>query len=84
LEEASNALIDMSVTAVAGSEKIDDVAAASPLKGGDERLSTATVTLTQKNFATEEYGPEEEEEEEYLNLASVLIPELLKQSRDLP
>jgi hypothetical protein len=38
--------------------------------------------LAQQNFAAEEYKPENEEED--LNLASAIIPDILEQSRDLP
>jgi hypothetical protein len=85
LEKASNSLTDMSITAAARSEKRYDVAAASlltSLKAGAECLSTGTVTLTQQNFAAEGYQSEDEEED--LNLASALIPDILEHSRDLP
>jgi hypothetical protein len=65
LEKASNALTGMSVTAAAGSEKRYDVAAErllTSLKADEERLITYAVHLTQKNFASEEYQPEDEEE----------------------
>jgi hypothetical protein len=70
LEKSSTALTVMSVTAATGSEKRYDVAAAilsTRLKAGEENLSTDAVNLTQQNFATEGYQPEDEEED--LNLA---------------
>jgi hypothetical protein len=80
LGKASNVLTDMSVTAAARSERRSDVAAASlltSLKAGDERLSTDAVTLTQQKFAAEDYQPEDEEED--LNPASTLIPNILEE-----
>jgi hypothetical protein len=76
----------MSATAAAGSEKTSDVAAASlltSLKAVEEHIiSTDAVNLSQKKIAAEEYHSEDEEEE--LNLASALIPDILEKSRDLP
>jgi hypothetical protein len=80
-EKSSNALIGMSVTAAAGSEKRYTVAAASlstSLKAGEEHLSTDAVNLRQKNFASEGYQPED------LNLASTLIDNILEGSSNLP
>jgi hypothetical protein len=52
------------------------------LEAGDERLDTDAVTVTQKSFAAEGYRPKYEEED--LNLASALIPNILEEIRDLP
>jgi hypothetical protein len=74
-----------SVTASARSVKRSDVAAASlltSLKAGDGHLSTDAITLTQQNFAAEGNQPEDDEED--LNLASALIPDILQQSQYLP
>jgi hypothetical protein len=51
-------------------------------KAGEERLRTDALNLTQQDFAAEGYQPEDEEE--VLNLAFALIPDILKKSRESP
>jgi hypothetical protein len=52
------------------------------LKAGEERLSNDAINLTYHNIGSEGYQPEDDEED--LNLASTLIPNILEGSINLP